>query len=161
MLLQGRWSLEKPPILTNISSHHHLAQKFSALSTLVHRVRSIADTEYVDEELKTLWQVFIQHCYSLTEVDWMLTQNRKLTQVWRDTEEELIRGVAVVPSCSTTTNRLTRLLKRQNVKVVAKPPLKIKHLIRPVKDSLGLNTQESIAFHAHVVSLILAKWGWQ
>lgn len=49
------------------------------------------------------------------------------------------RGVAVVPFCGTITNWQMGLLRRKNIKAVARPPLKIKHLMCIMKDPLGLN----------------------
>lgn len=91
----------------NNSSHHHLAQKFSVLSTLLHRTQSITY-----EELKTLRKILAQNGHSWTAVDQALACRRKLVLIQWESEEEPIRGVAMVPFCSTVTNSLTRLLRR-------------------------------------------------
>lgn len=45
----------------------------------------------------------------------------------------------MTPFGDTVANRLSRLLQRKSVKVVTGPPLKVKQLLHPVKDSLGVN----------------------
>lgn len=42
-----------------------------------------------------------------------------------ENEEENIRGVAVIPFCSSVTNRVARLLMRWNIKTVSHPPKKL------------------------------------
>lgn len=52
--------------------------------------------------------------------------------------EEEIGEVAVIPYCSLITNRLTRLLRKRNIKTVSRPPMKLGQFMQPVTDSLGL-----------------------
>lgn len=47
--------------------------------------------------------------------------------------------MAVVLFCSSIMNQLARLLQRKNIKTVEQPSLKIKHLMRIVKDPVGSN----------------------
>lgn len=53
----GRNVYRKPThtnVYINSQSHHHPAQKWASLSTLVYRALNIADEQHLDEELVTL-----------------------------------------------------------------------------------------------------------
>lgn len=63
--------------------------------------------------LKEKRQVFIQNGYASREMDFVLAQKGRKTSLRRK-EEETIKGVAVVPYCSSVTNQLSRLLHRKN-----------------------------------------------
>lgn len=100
---------------------------------------NIADKEHLDEELQTLRQVWAQNGFDSREVDWALLWRKKEPSGQVEDEEESTRGVVVVSFCGTVTNRLTRLLWRKNIRVIARSPLKIKQCMHILKDSLGLN----------------------
>lgn len=107
--------------------HHHPVQKASVMSTLIHRVHCVADSEHLTEELETLKVTFSQNGYSKVDIE--QTKN----------EDDVIRGVAIVSFCNTITNCLTCLLQRRKIKMVLRPPLKMKHLMKSVQDPLGLH----------------------
>lgn len=66
------------------------------------------------------------------------TIRRSREEPIHEEEEELIRGVAVIPYCQTVTNRSVRLLRWQGIKATSYPLSRMKQHLWSVKDSLGL-----------------------
>jgi hypothetical protein len=54
------------------------------------------------------------------------------------TREDKAQSIAVLPYQQTVSNKISRLLARHNIKTVHKPKKKNIHMLRMVKDNLGL-----------------------
>lgn len=80
-------------------------------------------------------KTFLHHGYSAAEIEWAFKKYQRHLLTHKTPLEPLF---AVIPLCNTITNHLARLLQRQNIKRVLCPPLKVKHLLRPVQDPLRL-----------------------
>lgn len=111
-------------LYVNNLSHHHLTQKHATLFPLVYRAVNIEDEDHINEEHQVLKKVWVQNGFNHREVDRVLAQRSKVTSQQTDTEEEPPRSVAVVLFCGTVINRLVRILKRKNIKVVSCHPIK-------------------------------------
>lgn len=58
----------------------------------------------------------------------------------RATTGEDIKGIAYIPYyCSNLINKIMRVLAEHGIKTFIKPPDKIQHTLRSVKDNLGLS----------------------
>ncbi|KAJ4435750.1 hypothetical protein ANN_18368 [Periplaneta americana] len=55
-------------------------------------------------------------------------------------EQEGTKGMAYIPCYGPISGKISRLLRKHEIKTIHKPPTKIQNLLRPVKDDLGLRT---------------------
>lgn len=62
-------------------------------------------------------KVFIQNRYKSGELERVIKQQTAGTEQ-REVEDEDIRGVAVIPFCSSVSNQVVRLPRRHNIKTV-------------------------------------------
>jgi hypothetical protein len=117
----------------NHNSHHHRSNKQAALSTLVHRARSLCDQDSLCGETEFLRTTFRQNGYSDRQIRRSLNPPARVAPPPKKTA-----SVAFPPYVSTTFNQISRLLSRQDIKSVGLPSKKIPSFLRPVKDDLGL-----------------------
>lgn len=117
-------SVYRKPMHTNLYLPHdifnHLAQRMSGNT--------------FNQELDFLKDIFIRHGFNQNEICRVINRGQS-----KSVREEEIKGVAVIPFCGSTSNRMTRILAHHNIKTVTRPFLKIKDLMRLVKDPLGLH----------------------
>lgn len=120
----------------NSQSHHRLAQKHSIMSTLVHREKCISGADpTLLMNLQDWEQCSWRNGYCRTKIECVIAKHRK-----RRSTPTTCRGAMVIPYCGTITNRLSSLLLHQRkIKSISRPSVKIKQLMKPVKDTLGLN----------------------
>jgi hypothetical protein len=116
-------------------SHHHPANKQSVLSSLIHRARSLCDQESLAQELQFLATVFENNGYSPQHIRRAINQEKRATK-----PKEKFTATAYIPYTTTTYNRLSRMLAKLNINLMARPPRKISSYLPPVKDELGLKT---------------------
>ncbi|KAJ4440525.1 hypothetical protein ANN_08666 [Periplaneta americana] len=55
-------------------------------------------------------------------------------------EQEETKGMAYIPFYGPISGKIGRMLRKQGIKTIHKPPTKIQNLLRPVKGDLGLRT---------------------
>lgn len=120
----------------NASSHHHPAQKRGILKTLVHRARSISDADSLTTEIQHLRNTFRQNGYSHKDIAWALRKTDRQPPTLSETRPKL----AFIPYMPPVSNKIARLLHKNNIKTIHMPPPKVRQWVRPVKDSLGLRT---------------------
>jgi hypothetical protein len=117
-------------------SAHQPAQKRAVLTTLVRRARTLCDSESLRGEIQHLKGVFLQNEYSKNDIRRALHPKQK-----PQTKDEKPVGVAlrVLPYQQTITNKISRFLAKHNIRTIHIPKKKNIHMLRPVKDDLGLN----------------------
>jgi len=129
----------RKPTHTNLylqqSSHHHPANKHSALRALTHRATALCDQDSLPQELDHLASVFKMNGYGPFQV-------RRALQPTNPTPKDKPKPVstAYLPYTQTTFGRLSRMLSRHNIKSVALPPRKISSYLPPYKEPVGLRT---------------------
>jgi hypothetical protein len=117
------------------NSHHHLANKQSALASLIHRAKAFCDQDSLTQELEFLTNIFKDNGYSHQQIRAM----KQATETAKTDVKPIL--TAYIPYTQTTYGRLSRMLTKHNIKSVALPPRKIFNYLPPVKDALGLRTQ--------------------
>jgi hypothetical protein len=96
-------------------------------------VRIIHDTESLDEKINHLRKTFRQNRYSNCAVKHALVL-RKGSQ----THQEKPAGTAMLPIQQMVSNKISRLLAKHKIKTIHVPVKKKSHMLRPVKDKLGI-----------------------
>lgn len=121
-------------VLATITQPKKLSQT-AFMSTLFSRAKNIADVEHLPAELVSLREFFTNNGFSKKERNQVIASHgkRKATML----EEEVIKGLVVISYYSTISNRLSCLLWCKGIKTVARPLVKIRHVLQPIQDSLG------------------------
>lgn len=81
------------------------------------------DSENFDEEILVLKQVFLQNGYLQGEISQVLGKAKAKQKT--ENEDSEIKGVTILPYCSTIAGHLRHLLIRLKIKTVFHPPTKI------------------------------------
>lgn len=106
------------------------------MSTLLHRAKIIAGTDQLQAKLTHLRKIVAYNGFSKKDIDLVITSHGK--QNIRPSEEDVTKRVAVIPYYSTMTNWFSCLLQQIGIETISCPLTKIRQLLRPVHDSLGL-----------------------
>ena len=115
--------------------HHHSANKQSVLASLIHRAKSRCDQDSLIQELVFLNIVFKDNGYIHQHI------RRATKPVTRPAKiNDKPTSSAYIPYTQTTYGRLSRILAKHNIKIVALPPRKIFSYLPTFKDALGLRT---------------------
>ncbi|XP_011862457.1 PREDICTED: uncharacterized protein LOC105559054 [Vollenhovia emeryi] len=120
------------------NSHHHPAQKNSVISSLVHRALSISKPAALNGELNHLHRTLTRNGYSSRNINLTIKkltnmesgQNNNTTP---ETEKEKIKAV-VLPYVRGTTDRISRILSKHNIKAIFKPCNKLSEMLPNPKD---------------------------
>lgn len=125
-------------------SHHHPAQKFGVLNTLINRAIHISDKESINQEKSTLFKSLERNGYKKSLINKSFQKQRnniehKKSQTLGTVEEEN-RKFVILPFVKGTSEKLGRIFKKHSIKTVFKPPSKIKDFLRPAKDKIPLST---------------------
>jgi hypothetical protein len=113
-------------------SAHHPAQKKGVLTSLIQCAWKLCDTDSLDEEIEHLKKMFQKNYYSNHSIRQAL---HKKDKPWP--QQRKPTGVARLPYQGATSYKVSRLLSKYNIQTVHIPAKNI-HLLRPVKDKLGL-----------------------
>jgi hypothetical protein len=114
-------------------SEHNPAQKQAVLTTLVRRARTLCDNENLGGETHHLKRIFQQNGYNKNEIRQALHPKQK-----PKLNDEKPISIALIPYKKTIMNKICRLLAKYNIKIVHIPRMKNMHMLRLVKDDLGL-----------------------
>jgi hypothetical protein len=93
----------------------------------------LCDSESLRGEIQHLNCIFLQNGYSKNYIRRALHPKQK-----PQTKDEKPVGVALLPYQQTITNKISRLLAKHNIRTIHIPKKKNIHMLRPIKDDLGL-----------------------
>ncbi|XP_018309177.1 uncharacterized protein [Mycetomoellerius zeteki] len=113
-------------------SHHHLAQKQSAINSLVHRVFTISDKEHLQTELNHLKLTLQKNGQDKKDITKVINKHANKTTVPDTQPDERI--LAFLPFVKGTTDRIGRILNKHNIQTIFKPPKKIGQILKNPKD---------------------------
>jgi hypothetical protein len=112
------------PTHTNLylqqSSHHHSANKQSALTSLTHRAKTLCDQDSLPKELDFLTSVFQMNGYNPQQIQRAMMPTIPITK-----EEDKPVFTAYPPYTQMTFGRISRMLAKHNIKSVTLPHRKI------------------------------------
>jgi hypothetical protein len=124
------------------TSHHHPTQKNSVISSLIYRALTISEPTSLNEELEHLNQVLTKNGYKSKDIH--RTTERLKNKISNSTnmntssekeEEKEVKKWTILPYLQGTTERISRILGKHNIKVIFKPQNKIAQLLPNPKDS--------------------------
>ena len=115
----------------NKNSNHHPAQKNAVLHTLVSRAFRICNEKYLQAELNYLRDALMKNGYSLREIN--LAINKKKSGPNKKEKPESL-GKAYLPYIKNVTDKIGKVLLRNNIQTIYLPTTKIGNTLRPVKD---------------------------
>jgi hypothetical protein len=133
----------REPTHTNLylhrNSHHHPAHKQPVLPSLIHRAAALCDQDSLNHELEFITTVFKNNGYSTQQILRALKPPTKTTNT-----NDKPTSTAYIPYTQTTYGRLSRMLAKHNIRIIALPPKKISNYLPPVKNAVGLKNARNI-----------------
>ena len=126
------------------TSHHHPSQKNSVISSLIYRALTISEPSSLNGELEHLNQVLTKNGYNKKDI--IRTTERLKNKISSSTntetsreeekerEEQENKKWTTLPYLQGTTERISRILSKHNIKVISKPQRKIAQLLPNPKD---------------------------
>ena len=124
------------------TSHHHPSQKNSVISSLIYRALTISEPSSLNEELEHLNRVLTENGYNSKDINQTtLRLKNKISSLTNiempneeEKEEEEGKKWTILPYVQGTTEHISRILSKHNIKVIAKPQRKIAQLLPNPKD---------------------------
>jgi hypothetical protein len=110
---------------------HHPSKEQSALKILIHWARTVCDVKSL--EINHLKKTCRKNRYSSPEV--YHVHNLKQEPQMHETK---LGDIVMIPFHPTVSNKIIRLLAKQNIKTICIPAKKTIKMLRPVKDKLDL-----------------------
>jgi hypothetical protein len=121
----------------NANSHHHPAQIYSVVNTLVTRVKKLTDETHRQCELNNLRTVLTQNNFSNTSINKAINQKPKTNTEHQDEGHTKI----FLPYIKGTTDKIQKTLKKHKIKTVFTADRKISNVLRNPKDIIALEDQ--------------------
>ncbi|XP_029165861.1 uncharacterized protein LOC114936730 [Nylanderia fulva] len=128
------------------TSHHHLTQKNSVISSLICRALTISELTFLNEELEHLNQVLTKNRYNNKDI-YQTTERLKnkissSTNMSTSSEKEEDQKWTILLYLQGTTECISRILGKHNIKVISKnkiaQPLPNPKDRRPHLETLGV-----------------------
>ena len=104
----------------NASSHHHSAQKRDIITTLTTRARRICEEDEIKNELKILSESLETNGYDKRAIREGMKQKTKPAS---PDDQDIHKHCAFLPYIQNTTDRISRLLKKHNIKTISRQEL--------------------------------------
>ncbi|XP_046395470.1 uncharacterized protein LOC124162815 [Ischnura elegans] len=123
-------------------SHHHPAQIYGVMSTMIHRSITLTDEDHRAEELNKLTNILMKTGYRRREIRTAIS--RKLSKKDSRMEEEKTeeqQKKPFLPYIKGVTDKISRILHKHQIKTVFKPRTQIRDIIRNVKGREKLETE--------------------
>ena len=117
-------------------SHHHPAQKIGVINTLVTRAMRLSDEEHIEQELRHLKEVFITNGYNKEQVNRAILKAKKTPRTKNNKENEVTKNINL-PYIKGTTEKIAKILKKENIKVSFSPPNSLRTMLDHAKDSIN------------------------
>lgn len=135
-----RTSVYRKPTSTfkiiDAQSAHSLCNKIGTLNCLINRAFRLCDPEFIDEELKTLFDIFTANGYSASTINKAVEKVKSTMQRQdspQDTGPEQVKPhLLILPFDENLYESMRPLRRRHNLKIITKPTNKLrKHLVHP------------------------------
>jgi hypothetical protein len=116
----------------HVESHHHPAQKLGVINTLVTCAIRVSDNDHVEQELNHLVDVFKNNGYKEHQFKKVVLRARSRNQILSEPWDEIKK--IMLPYIKGTTDKITRILKKGNIRVIFTPPNTLKDMLDCAKD---------------------------
>jgi len=120
----------------NASSHHHPAQKSSVINSLVHRAISISQPDKLESELAHVKKTLQNNGYNKRDVDKIINRHLHPKPNTNSSEPQSSQKTAFLPYIQGVTDRIGRILRKQDIKTIFKPPQSISEFLPSPKDQV-------------------------
>jgi hypothetical protein len=100
---------------------------------LIQQTRIICDAESLDEVTNHLKRISTQNGYSNLDIKYAPVL-KHMSQI----QKEKLAGAAMILFQQVVSNKISRLLAKRNVKTIHTLAKKSIHMLRPIKDKMGL-----------------------
>nr|XP_023028461.1 uncharacterized protein LOC111516540 [Leptinotarsa decemlineata] len=125
----------------NSKSHHHPAQLNSVLNSLIHRSVRLTDNHNKSRELYELTAALHQNDYPVSQIQRSIQRQQTQTPPHELTEEQTNQAKAFLPYIHGVTDKVSRILKKQNVKTVFTANNQISTMLRTPKNTIRNEAQ--------------------
>lgn len=144
--------------LTNLylqhNSHHHPANKQSALASLIHRTEALCSLYPLTQELEFLPPVFKDNKYGCLHI------RRSLQPATHTaTNNDKPTSNVFIPHTQTTCGRISRMVAKRITKSVALPPSSTYSYFPPVKNALEFKTPAVYSITCECGKVYIGKSG--
>lgn len=116
------------------ASHHHPSQKESVISSLTHRALVVSDPTNLDQELTHLHNTLRSNGYTSQQIKRTIRKLQNPTDRATDEPTEKTKLTAFLPYIQGVTDSIGRILRKNNIKPIFKPPQKIGQFLTSPKD---------------------------
>ena len=124
---------------TNITikkqSNHRESTKKGVIKGYADRARALCDSEYLENELKNIAEMFEDNGYTKEEIDNAIKETRSSTDEKK--KEENSRGIVIMPNIPGFTPQFNKIAKQHRFTVANKADNKVRDLISNAKTPLG------------------------
>jgi hypothetical protein len=138
-------SVYRKPTNTNrylhAGSHHHPAQIKGVMATMVHRSIILSDEDHRAEELNTLTEILMKNGYGREEIRKTISRRLRASPRPSENDEVDTKKKAYLPYIRGTTDKISRLLSKYDIKTIFRPQQKIRDIIRNVKEKDRMETE--------------------
>ena len=123
---------------TNITikkkSNHKDSIKKGVIKGYADRARALCDSEYLDNEMKNIEEVFEDNGYTKEEIRDAMQETENIA---KEGEEETKRGIVVMPNVPGFTPQFNKIARKHGFRVANKTDSRVKDLISNAKTPLG------------------------
>ena len=117
-------------------SHHHPVQKIGVINTLVTRAMRLSDEEHIEQELRHLKEVFIANGYNEEQVNRAILKAKRTPRT-ENSKEEVTKNINLPYIKGGTTEKIAKILRKENIKVSFSPPNSLRTMLDHAKDSIN------------------------
>ena len=121
----------------NAQSHHHPSQKQSVVNSLISRSFRLTEPETRGQELKQITAALQQNGYTNTDIKKAIKKQQNPKNTSKNNDEEP-RQKAVLPYIKGITDKIGRVLRKNNITPIFKPQKTIANILGNPKDKIEL-----------------------
>ncbi|XP_045466657.1 uncharacterized protein LOC123675351 [Harmonia axyridis] len=124
----------------NANSHHHPSQINSVLNSLIHRSIKLTDSLHITQEINILQTALQQNGYNSQQVQKAINRHQTQTQQPKNPPENFPHK-GFLPFIERVTDKISRILQKQDMKTVFTADNKISKFLRTPKDTIDNESQ--------------------
>ena len=95
----------------------------------------LSDEEHIEQELRHLKEVFITNGYNKEQVNRAILKEKKTPRT-ENNKEDVTKNINL-PYIKGTTERIAKILRKENIKVSFSPPNSLRTMLDHAKDSIN------------------------
>ncbi|XP_015120759.1 uncharacterized protein LOC107043690 [Diachasma alloeum] len=117
------------------SPHHHPSLKNSVISSLMYRALTISHPQYLEAEVQHLDKALNNNGYQSKQVHGVLHRLKNKNSAESEPADKVEhQKTAVLPYLQGTTDRISKVLQKHDIRTIFKPPTKIGQMLPSTKD---------------------------